>query len=44
MCTDLYVLWHQVCLEVSLCLWLVVAEHETVAVYQFAYFCYVLDS
>lgn len=42
MCTDLYVLWHQACLEVGLCLWLVVAEHETVAVYQFAYLCYVL--
>ncbi len=37
MCTDLYVLWLRACSEVALCLWLIVAEQETVAEYQFAY-------
>ncbi len=37
MCTDLFVLWLRDCSEVALCLWLIVAEHETVAEYQFAY-------
>lgn len=42
MCTDLYVLWLRACSEVAPCLWLIVAEHETVAEYQFAYLCYAL--